>query len=104
MVELVQIDTLFVNVRPGRAIKHFTVYDPVAKNGRSATEFARAAKALLDKLRGSALQSQGNPGRRTVDGGFEFLSVFEDHCSDNGLELLVLPPKRPDLNGCVERP
>ena len=28
--ELVQIDTLFVNVRPDRAIKHFTAYDPVA--------------------------------------------------------------------------
>ncbi len=29
--ELVQIDTLFVNVRPDEAIKHFTAYDPVAK-------------------------------------------------------------------------
>ena len=26
-----------------------------------------------------------------------------DHCRDKGLELVVLPPKRPDLNGCVER-
>ena len=31
------------------------------------------------------------------------MSVFEHHCRDNGLELVVLPPKRPDLNGCVER-
>ena len=29
--EIVQIDTLCVNVRPDRAIKHFTAYDPVAK-------------------------------------------------------------------------
>src|SRR6516165_8078305 len=29
--DLVQIDTLLVNVRPGRAIKHFTAYDPIAK-------------------------------------------------------------------------
>src|SRR5918995_7110095 len=29
--ELVQIDTLFVNVAPDKAIKHFTGYDPVAK-------------------------------------------------------------------------
>src|SRR5271155_4459542 len=28
--DLVQIDTLFVNVRPDKAIKHFTAYDPVA--------------------------------------------------------------------------
>ena len=29
--ELVQIDTLFVNLTPGKAIKHSTAYDPVAK-------------------------------------------------------------------------
>ena len=38
-----------------------------------------------------------------VDGGSEFRSLFEDHCQAKGLELVVLPPKRPDLNGCVER-
>ena len=31
------------------------------------------------------------------------MSVFEDHCRDKRLELVVLPPRRPDLNGCVER-
>jgi putative transposase len=31
------------------------------------------------------------------------MSVFEDHCRDKRLELVVLSPKRPDLNGCVER-
>src|SRR4051794_21550390 len=51
--ELVQIDTLFVNVAPDKAVKHFTAYDPVAKwtvalvAGRAT---ARCAAALLDKL------------------------------------------------------
>jgi hypothetical protein len=27
---------------------------------------------------------------------------FEDERQKRGLELFVLPPKRPDLNGCVE--
>jgi putative transposase len=31
------------------------------------------------------------------------MSVFEDHCRDKRLELVVLPTKRPDINGCVER-
>jgi hypothetical protein len=31
------------------------------------------------------------------------MSVFEDHGRDKRLELVVLPPKRPGLNGCVER-
>ena len=51
--ELVQIDTLFVNLRPDKAIKHFTAYDPVAKwtLGHVSTEAsANAAKALLAKL------------------------------------------------------
>ena len=101
--ELVQIDTLFVNVRPDAAIKHFTAYDPVAKwtlsrVARSAS--ARNAAALLDKL----IAEAPFPVRGVqVDGGCEFMAEFEQGCRDKGLELLVLPPKRPDLNGCVER-
>src|SRR5947209_3237872 len=101
--ELVQIDTLFVNVRPDRAIKHFTAYDPVAKwtiGHVAAAVSAKAAKDLLDKLLASApFKVKGIQ----VDGGSEFMAVFEDHCRQKGLELVVLPPKRPDLNGCVER-
>jgi len=37
-----------------------------------------------------------------VDGGSEFKSVFETEYQARGLELF-LPPKRPDLDGCVER-
>ena len=55
---------------------------------------------LLDKLLSSApFKVRGIQ----VDGGSEFMSVFEDHCRDKRLELVVLPPKRRDLNGCVER-
>lgn len=101
--ELVQIDTLFVNLTPDRAIKHFTAYDPVAKwtIGHVATEAtASAAKTLLDKLLAKApFRVRGIQ----VDGGAEFMAVFEDHCRQKCLELVVLPPKRPDLNGCVER-
>jgi hypothetical protein len=51
--EIVQIDTLFVNIRPDKAIKHFTAYDPVAKwtVGRVANEAtASSACSLIDKL------------------------------------------------------
>jgi putative transposase len=101
--ELVQIDTLFVNIRPDQAIKHFTAYDPVAKwtiGHVASAASASAARVLLDKLIISApFKVRGIQ----VDGGSEFMSVFEDHCRDKRLELVVLPPKRPDLNGCVER-
>ncbi len=101
--EIVQIDTLFVTVRPDTAIKHFTAYDPVAKwtIGRVAgVASAQAAKALLDKLCAEA------PFPVTgiqVDGGSEFKAEFEQACADRGLTLYVLPPKRPQLNGAVER-
>jgi putative transposase len=101
--ELVQIDTLFVNVRPDRAIKHFTAYDPVAKwtiGHVASAPSASAAKALLDKL---LMSAPFKVSGIQVDGGSEFMSLFEDHCRDKSLELVVLPPKRPDLNGCVER-
>jgi putative transposase len=101
--ELVQIDTLFVNLRPDKPVKHFTAYDPIAKwtIGRVSTQAsATSAKSLLDKL----LIEAPFPIRGIqVDGGAEFKSVFEAECQARGLELFVLPQKRPDLNGGVER-
>jgi putative transposase len=101
--ELVQIDTLFVNIRPDKPIKHFTAYDPIAKwtIGRvSAEASATSAKSLIDKL---LIEAPFSIRGIQVDGGAEFKSVFEAECQTRGLELFVLPPKRPDLNGCVER-
>ena len=101
--ELVQIDTLFVNVAPDKAVKHFTAYDPVAKwtvalvAGRAT---ARCAAALLDKLIAEVpFRIEGIQ----VDGGSEFRAEFEDACRERNLCLFVLPPKRPQLNGHVER-
>jgi putative transposase len=101
--QIVQIDTLFVNVRPDRAIKHFTAYDPVAKwtfGHVATTASALSAKALLDKL----IKEAPFPVTGVqVDGGSEFKAAFEQACADNGLTLYCLPPKRPQLNGAVER-
>src|SRR4051794_19797690 len=101
--ELVQIDTLFVNVAPNKAVKHFTAYDPVAKwtvalvAGRAT---ARCAAALLDKLIAEVpFRIEGIQ----VDGGSEFRAEFEDACRERNLCLFVLPPNRPQLNGHVER-
>ena len=101
--ELVQVDTLSVNLRPDKAVKHFTAYDPVARF-TAAQAFSRAtatcAASFLDKLLAAfpfkveAIQ---------VDGGSEFMAEFEQACQAKKLPLFVLPPKRPDLNGAVER-
>ena len=38
-----------------------------------------------------------------VDGGSEFMAQFETACKESGLQLFVLPPRSPKLNGHVER-
>ena len=38
-----------------------------------------------------------------VDGGSEFMAAFEDACAELNVPLRVLPPRRPQWNGCVER-
>jgi len=38
-----------------------------------------------------------------VDGGSEFMAEFEEACQMHNIELFVLPPKSPKLNGHVER-
>jgi len=101
--ELVQVDTLSVNVRPDKAIKQFTAYDPVARFTAAkafSTATAGCAKNFLDKLLTAfPFAVKGIQ----VDGGSEFMAEFEAACKDKGLVLFVLPPKRPQLNGAVER-
>ena len=99
---VVQIDTVFITL-PGRAIKHFTAYDPVAK-WTVAKAFnratARSASLFLEKV----LAELPFPVQAIqVDGGSEFKAEFEEACQTKGLVLYELPPKSPKLNGAVER-
>jgi len=101
--ELVQVDTLSINLRPDKAIKQFTAYDPLARFTAAkafTTASAGCAKNFLDKLLGAfPFQVTGIQ----VDGGSEFRAEFEQACQDNAIALYVLPPRRPQLNGAVER-
>ncbi len=38
-----------------------------------------------------------------VDGGSEWMAGFETACQARGIALWVLPPRKPQWNGCVER-
>ena len=98
-----QVDTLFLNIRPEKPIKHFTAYDPVAK-WTVAKAYNRAtaasAKLFLDKLTADMpFKVEGIQ----VDGGSEFMAEFESECESRNLKLYVLPPRSPQLNGGVER-
>ena len=101
--DLVQVDTLDVRPFPWVTLKQFTARDVISKwdvieARRRAT--ATTAKEFIETLeqrmpfKVKALQ---------VDGGSEFYSDFEQECERRKIQLFVLPPKSPKLNGCVER-
>ena len=100
---LVQLDTVFVNLTPTKAIKHFTAYDPIAKwtVGKAYNRAtAQAAASFLDKI----IADMPFPVKAIqVDGGSEFMAEFEAACQAKGVDLYVLPPRCPQMNGAVER-
>jgi len=101
--DLVQVDTLDIRPLPGVALKQFTARDVVSRWDvlevhQRAT--ATNAVAFLHTVR----RRMPFPIRALqVDGGSEFYAAFEAECHRLGLQLFVLPPKSPKLNGHVER-
>ena len=98
-----QVDTVYVGLVPGKTIRHFTGYCPVAKwTVAKAYNRATAASAtlFLDKLKADLpFKLEGIQ----VDGGSEFMAEFETACQTKDIKLYVLPPRMPQLNGGVER-
>ena len=101
--QLVQIDHSRVYPLPGVQFKEFKAICPVSKHlvvrcysratARNATRFLQA---LLQEMPFPITSLQ-------VDGGSEFRAQFETACHKLDLPLYVLPPRRPQYNGCVER-
>ena len=101
--QLIQLDTVHIGLEPGKTIRHFTGYCPVAKwtVGKAYNRAtAASAKLFLDKLQADMpFKIQGIQ----IDGGSEFMAEFETECQARDLKLFVLPPRMPQLNGGVER-
>jgi putative transposase len=101
--DMVQVDTVEVRPLPGTVIRQFTARDMVSRwdvleaHSRAT---AGTASAFLDRLQArmpfpvKAIQ---------VDGGSEFQAEFEQAGAQRGIQLFVLPPHSPKLNGVVER-
>ncbi|MGH8631038.1 MAG: helix-turn-helix domain-containing protein [Burkholderiales bacterium] len=101
--DLVQVDTLDVEVLPGLRRKQFTArdmisrYDVVEAYSRAT---AHTAAAFLDLLQ----QRMPFPVRALqIDGGSEFQGAFEAACAARSLPLFVVPPHSPKLQSHVER-
>jgi len=102
MGELIQVDHMSVS-KDGMNVKHFQAWDPRSKT--IITEVysgatSRAAAKFLEKV---AKQMPFKIRSIQVDGGSEFMKHFEVKCKQQGIPIYVLPPKRPQWNGGVER-
>jgi transposase InsO family protein len=101
--DLVQVDSMDVRPLPNVVFKHFTARDTVSRwdvvqahPEATAKAAARFMDSLLARMpfRVKAIQ---------VDGGSEFCGEFEQACAQRHIQLFVLPPRSPKLNGRVER-
>jgi len=101
--DLVQLDTLDLRPLPGLVLKQFTARDVVSRwdvVDVYSVATARTASHFLEALK----ERSPFPIRAIqIDGGSEFMGEFETACQRNALQLFVLPPRSPKLNGHVER-
>jgi len=101
--DLIEIDTMDIRPIPGVVRKQFTARDIVSRwdvlevygsaTSGHATKFLSTLKSRLPSPI-KAIQ---------IDGGSEFKGEFEIACKEQGINLFVLPPRSPKLNGHVER-
>ena len=101
--ELIQIDHMTVSVSAGFNVKHVEAVCPITKiviaeaSGAAGSLNAKRFLEVLIKKLPFPIKSI------KVDGGCEFMKNFEDASKEYGIELFVIPPRIPELNGNVER-
>jgi transposase InsO family protein len=101
--DIVQVDTLDVRPLPGLIFKQFTARDVISRwdvikpcRHASSRAAARFIDTIIERMPFEVKALQ-------IDGGSEFEGTFEEVCKNYGIELFVLPPRSPKLNGHVER-
>jgi transposase InsO family protein len=101
--DLVQVDTLDVEVVPGARFKHLSLVDVVSR--WHAAEIRRGATATTMRENLEQMRARLPFPLRAIqiDGGSEFRAEFEAYCQTEGIRLFTLPPRSPKLNGRVER-
>lgn len=100
--ERVQIDHMTVT-KNGICVKHFQAWDRVSKtiyaNVYSHAKSSSAKRFLIEFVQNAPFKILSIQ----VDGGSEFMAEFEDACASLNIPLIVLPPRKPEYNGGVER-
>ncbi len=101
--DLVQLDTVQLRILPSVIRYQFTAIDVVSRYsavGVHTVATATTATAFLATLRARF----PFPVRTLqADGGSEWMAGFEAACQEQGVAVWVLPSRKPQWNGCVER-
>jgi len=101
--DLLQVDTLDLRPLPGVVFKHFTARDVISRWDVLEVHTALSAALAVRFLDTCQARMPFRIKALQVDGGSEFKAAFETACQQRGLQLFVLPPRSPKLNGRVER-
>lgn len=100
--QMIQVDHMSVS-KNSFSLKHFQAWDPTSKfihaSLYSNAKSRSAKKFLLELIQKTPFKIESIQ----VDGGSEFMKEFEEACAELQIQLFVLPPKRPQWNGGVER-
>lgn len=100
--ERVQIDHMTVT-KNGITFKHFQAWERCSKH-MDAKVYSNAKASSAKKFLISFVKNSPYPVMSIqVDGGSEFMAEFEEACAELKLPLDVLPPRKPEYNGGVER-
>ncbi len=101
--ELIQVDHAYIQLSDGTWICHFEAICPLTKIAVQQA-YHRAPSTAADNFLHYAREQFPFAIRSLqVDGGSEFMGEFEIACQKADIQLFVLPPKRPQYNGTVER-
>ncbi len=101
--ELVQIDHMVVEDSHNRELRQFAAICPKTKIIFEQVYTRATAACAADFLQQVRAAFPFPILSVQVDGGCEFMAEFETSCRNANIPLFVLPPRRPQYNGCVER-
>ena len=101
--QLLQIDHMTVPLIAGETVKHFKATCPVTKLTVAKVYRSASSRNARDFLMYVRQKLPFDVQSIQVDGGSEFMKDFEVKCEDINIPLYVIPPRTPELNGCVER-
>ena len=100
--DVLQIDHMTVPIS-GRTFKHFNAVCTTSR-WNFANVFSRAtAQTASEFIDGIVHTTPFDIRCIQVDGGSEFMADFEEACHRHQIQISVLAPKSPKLNGHVER-